>query len=159
MLAFIGSANLVYQFWIHTEAIKKMPRVFELILNTPSHHRVHHATNPCYLDRNFAGVFIVWDRLFGTFQEELDNEPCRYGIISNLATHNPIKISMHEWFAIIRDVWAAKSLKEVLGYWLGPPGWSPDGSRVSSKILKARWAQTNQQPTPGPNHALKHFAE
>jgi sterol desaturase/sphingolipid hydroxylase (fatty acid hydroxylase superfamily) len=139
MVAFVGALNLVYQFWIHTESIKKLWAPIEWLFNTPSHHRVHHATNPRYLDRNYAGVFMVWDRMFGTFEPERDDEPCQYGIVRNLGTYNPLKICLHEWLAIIRDVRSARSLGEVLGYWLGPPGWSPDGSRDSSKILKARW--------------------
>ena len=141
MVAFVGALNLVYQFWIHTEAVGRMPAWFEAVMNTPSHHRVHHATNPRYLDRNYAGVFIIWDRLFGTFEPERDDEPCRYGIVKNLGTRNPLKICLHEWLGIINDVRGAKSWREALGYWLGPPGWSPDGSRLSSKLIKQRWAE------------------
>jgi len=139
MIAFVGALNLIYQFWIHTEAVGKLWAPVEAVMNTPSHHRVHHATNPRYLDRNYAGVFIIWDRMFGTFEPERQDEPCRYGIVRNLGTYNPIKICLHEWLAIIKDVRRSKSIGEALGYWLGPPGWSPDGSRDSSKILKARW--------------------
>lgn len=141
MIAFCKALNLVYQFWIHTETVKRLPKPLEYVLNTPSHHRVHHATNPIYLDRNYAGVFIIWDRMFGTFQAEIDEEKCRYGIVKNLGTHNPIRICLHEWVGIVKDVASAKSLREVIGYWLGPPGWSPDGSRESSKIIKQRWAE------------------
>lgn len=141
MVAFVGALNLVYQFWIHTEAVGRMPAWFEAVMNTPSHHRVHHATNPRYLDRNYAGVFIIWDRLFGTFEPERDDEPCRYGIVKNLGTRNPLKICLHEWLGIINDVRGAKSWREALGYWLGPPGWSPDGSRLSSKLIKQRWVE------------------
>lgn len=141
MVAFCSALNLVYQFWIHTEAVKRLPGPLEYVLNTPSHHRVHHATNPIYLDRNYAGVFIIWDRIFGTFQAEIDEEKCRYGIVKNLGTYNPLKICLHEWVGIVKDVSSARSLREVIGYWLGPPGWSPDGSRESSKIIKQRWAE------------------
>ena len=144
MVAFVGAINLVYQFWIHTETVKKLWAPLEWVFNTPSHHRVHHATNPRYLDRNYAGVFMIWDRLFGTFEPEHADEPCRYGIVRNLATHNPLKICLHEWLGIIKDVRSAKSVREVIGYWLGPPGWSPDGSRDSSRILKARWAAQHE---------------
>ncbi|WP_147694455.1 sterol desaturase family protein, partial [Vogesella mureinivorans] len=84
MIAICGGFNLIYQFWIHTEAIRRMPAWFEAVMNTPSHHRVHHATNPRYLDRNYAGVFIIWDKLFGTFTPEVDHEPIRYGIVKQL---------------------------------------------------------------------------
>ena len=148
MVAFVGALNLVYQFWIHTEAVGRMPRWVEAVMNTPSHHRVHHATNPRYLDRNYAGVFIVWDRMFATFEPERDDEPCRYGIVKNLGTRNPLKICLHEWLGIIKDVRGAKSLREALGYWLGPPGWSPDGSRLSSKLIKQRWAEKQASGEP-----------
>lgn len=150
MVVFVGALNLVYQFWIHTEAIEKTPKWFEAVMNTPSHHRVHHATNPRYLDRNYAGVFIVWDKMFGTFEPERDDEPCRYGIVKNLGTYNPIVISMHEWWGIVKDVSSAKSIREALGYWLGPPGWSPDGSRLSSKLIKQRWAEQKGDGSPEP---------
>ena len=139
MIAFVGSLNLIYQFWIHTEAIKRMPPWFEAVMNTPSHHRVHHATNPLYLDRNYAGVFIVWDRMFGTFQPELETEKCRYGIVKNLGTYNPVKICLHEWWGIITDMRHARSAREAAMYLLAPPGWSPDGSRTTSKQLLEKW--------------------
>jgi sterol desaturase/sphingolipid hydroxylase (fatty acid hydroxylase superfamily) len=139
MVGTLGALNLIYQFWIHTEVIKRCPDWFEAVMNTPSHHRVHHATNPLYLDRNYAGVFIVWDKLFGTFQPELEDEKCRYGIVKNLGTHNPIKICLHEWLAIIDDMRHAKSPRDAMMFLLAPPGWSPDGSRSTSKQLLARW--------------------
>tara|TARA_R110000868_G_scaffold56830_1_gene176023 strand:+ start:9426 stop:10391 length:966 start_codon:yes stop_codon:yes gene_type:complete len=149
MVGFIGGLNLIYQFWIHTEAIGKCPPWFEAVMNTPSHHRVHHATNPLYLDRNYAGVFIVWDKLFGTFQPELEDERCRYGIVRNLGTWNPIRISLHEWLAIVSDMRHAASLREAMMYLLAPPGWSPDGSRATSKQLLARWhARRGSTPAP-----------
>lgn len=142
MLIFVGGLNLIYQFWIHTEQIGKLGPL-EWVLNTPSHHRVHHATNPRYLDANYAGALIVWDRMFGTFVAESDEEKPRYGIIKNLGTFNPLVISFHEWFGIARDVFKSRSMREVLGYTWGPPGWSPDGSRLTSKMIKARWEKRN----------------
>lgn len=147
MIAFVGALNLIYQFWIHTEAVGKMWAPIEAVMNTPSHHRVHHATNPRYLDRNYAGVFIIWDRLFGTFEAETDEEEIRYGIVRNLGTHNPLTICLHEWWGILKDIRSARSPREVLGYWLGPPGWSPDGSRDTSAILKARWLEEHREDT------------
>ncbi len=141
MVAFCGGLNLIYQFWIHTEAVKKCPPWFEAVMNTPSHHRVHHATNPRYLDSNYAGVFIVWDKLFGTFEPEREDEACRYGIVKNLGTFNPLKVAFHEWIGIFRDLKGARSLREAAGYTLRPPGWSPDGSRDTSDIIKARWKE------------------
>lgn len=139
MVVFVSGLNLVGQFWIHTEAINRLPRWFEFIMNTPSHHRVHHATNPKYLDSNYAGVFIVWDRLFGTFVEEEQAEKCRYGIVRNLGTFNPLKVAFHEWWGIFKDVLQAKSMGERLGYMFMPPGWSPDGSRDTSEKIKEKW--------------------
>ncbi|MCZ8171305.1 MAG: sterol desaturase family protein, partial [Brevundimonas sp.] len=107
MILFCVGLNLIYQFWIHTEAIKRFPRWFEAVMNTPSHHRVHHATNPRYLDANYAGVFIVWDRMFGTFVAETDEEPIRYGIVRQLGTFNLLYAVFHEWIGIARDVWSA----------------------------------------------------
>ncbi|WP_304166003.1 sterol desaturase family protein [Phenylobacterium aquaticum] len=131
--------SLVYQFWIHTEAIKRMPAWFEAVFNTPSHHRVHHARNPRYLDRNYAGILIIWDRMFGTFEPELDAEPPRYGIVKNLADFNLLRVAFHEWIAIGKDLAGSRSPREVVGYLFGPPGWSPDGSRDTSTMLKAQW--------------------
>jgi sterol desaturase/sphingolipid hydroxylase (fatty acid hydroxylase superfamily) len=141
MLAFVNGLNLVYQFWIHTEAIGKCPRWFEALFNTPSHHRVHHATNACYLDSNYAGVFIVWDRLFGTFVAEDARDAPRYGIVKNLATFNPLRIAAHEWLGIAGDLAKARSLRDVVGFVFGPPGWSPDGSRETSDSIKESWSR------------------
>ena len=138
MIVFVSGLNLVYQFWIHTEMIKRLGPL-EIVLNTPSHHRVHHATNPRYLDANYAGVLIVWDKMFGTFVPETDEERPRYGIVKNLGTFNPLLISFHEWIAIARDLRSARSLEEAFGYLFGPPGWSPDGSRLTSRMIKERW--------------------
>lgn len=140
MLAFVAGLNLIYQFWIHTELIDRLGP-FEAIFNTPSHHRVHHATNPRYLDANYAGTLIIWDKMFGTFIAEDPAEPPRYGIIKNLATFNPVMVAFHEWIAIAKDLAKAKSWQEVAGFLFGPPGWSPDGSRMTSAMIKERAAQ------------------
>ena len=119
-----------------------LPRWAEFVLNTPSHHRVHHATNPRYLDRNYAGILIIWDRMFGTFVGEVDAEPCRYGITANLGTFNPLRIAFHEWAAMVRDVWRARSWRERVGYIFGPPGWRPDGSGHTSDEIRRRWGES-----------------
>ena len=117
------SISLLYQYWIHTELIDKMPKWFEIIFNTPSHHRVHHGSNPLYLDRNHAGIFIIWDKLFGTFQPELKEEKAIYGLTSNIDTFNPIKIAFHEWIAVFKDAFSAKtSIINKLKYFIKPPG-------------------------------------
>jgi len=141
MIVFVGGVNLIYQFWIHTEAIDKMPRWFEAIMNTPSHHRVHHGRNPRYLDSNYAGVFIVWDKMFGTFVPEMREEPVEYGLVQNLGTFNPLRVAFHEWIGLVQDVMRpGLSLGERLRYALAPPGWSHDGSRETSDMIKARAA-------------------
>jgi sterol desaturase/sphingolipid hydroxylase (fatty acid hydroxylase superfamily) len=146
MIAIQKGVSLVYQYWIHTEAIRRLPRGFEAVFNTPSHHRVHHARNPRYLDRNYAGILIVWDRMFGTFQPELDEEPCRYGLVKNLGTFNIVRVAFHEWIGIFQDV--IRQPRHALGYIFGPPGWSPDGSRETSATLKAEWEtrQAGERP-------------
>jgi sterol desaturase/sphingolipid hydroxylase (fatty acid hydroxylase superfamily) len=146
MIFFVGALNLIYQFWIHTEAIGRMPRWFEAVMNTPSHHRVHHATNPRYLDRNYAGVFIIWDKLFGTFAPEVspEEEKIRYGIIKQLGTFNLVWSVFHEWIGMARDLWAAP-FGSKLGYVFGPPGWSHDQSRDTSDMIRARWMKKEEE--------------
>jgi sterol desaturase/sphingolipid hydroxylase (fatty acid hydroxylase superfamily) len=143
MVLMFQGFSLVYQFWIHTETIGRMGPL-EWVMNTPSHHRVHHAINARYLDANYAGVLIIWDRLFGTFVPEDDKEKPRYGIVSQLGTFNPFRVAFHEWAGIFRDVAQAKSLRDVWGFMMGPPGWSPDGSRKTSASIKAEWAARQQ---------------
>ncbi|TFU00387.1 sterol desaturase family protein [Polymorphobacter arshaanensis] len=145
LVFFCAALNLVYQFWIHTEVVKRLPWGLEAWLNTPSHHRVHHGTNPRYLDRNYAGVFIVWDRWLGTFEPEHDDEPVRYGIVKNLPTFNPLWTATHEWVGIAKDVWHAPSWKARWMYIAGPPGWTPDGSRDTADVIRAAWEQEQAQ--------------
>jgi len=137
-IAFVYGFNLVYQFWIHTETIRRFPKFIEAVFNTPSHHRVHHGTNAKYLDANYAGVFIIWDRMFGTFVPEDDAEPVKYGIIRNLATFNPLKIAFHEWISMFRDAsGSGLTPGQRLAYLFAPPGWSHDRSRRTSDMIKS----------------------
>jgi len=115
--------NLVYQFWIHTRAIGRMPRWAEAMLNTPSHHRVHHGVNPEYQDRNYAGVFIVWDRWFGSFTPEVQ-EPV-YGLTTPLKSWNPLWAQVHQYVAIARNVARADSWSDRWRYVFGSPAWRP----------------------------------
>lgn len=142
MLVTVGGVNLIYQFWIHTEAVGRMPRWFEAVFNTPSHHRVHHATNPLYLDRNYAGALIVWDRLFGTFQRERDDLPIRYGIVRQLGSFHLLHAAFHEWRGMLADFWHAP-LRHKLSYLVREPGWSHDGSREGSEAIRTRWLERN----------------
>ena len=141
MIAIEKGVSLVYQFWIHTEAIKRLPAPIEAVFNTPSHHRVHHARNPRYLDRNYAGILIIWDRMFGSFEPERDEEPPRYGIVKNLGDFNIVRVAFHEWIGIGRDLTQARSLRDVLGYVFGPPGWRPDGEGTTSEDLRRAWRE------------------
>jgi sterol desaturase/sphingolipid hydroxylase (fatty acid hydroxylase superfamily) len=144
VIAFVYGFNLIYQFWIHTEAIDKLPRPIEFIFNTPSHHRVHHATNPRYLDANYAGTLIIWDRMFGTFVEELPEDMPRYGIVKNVGTFNPVRVAFHEWVGMFKDVFSSGlTLRQRLMYMTAPPGWSHDGSRKTSEDLKADYVRLN----------------
>ena len=125
--------SLVYQFWLHTEHIGRLGPL-EWVLNTPSHHRVHHGRNLEYLDRNYAGIFIVWDRLFGTFEPE--RAPVDYGLTKNLTTFNPLRVAFHEFAAIARDATRPRSLRHRLAAICAPPGWSADGSTRTARQLQ-----------------------
>lgn len=115
----VVALNLAYQFFVHTQIVGKLGW-FESVFNTPSHHRVHHAINKSYLDKNFAGVFIIWDKLFGTFVEEDKNQPCKYGIVGQLKSNNPLTITFHQWAHLLKSAYKAKGLKAkckvVFGY-------------------------------------------
>jgi sterol desaturase/sphingolipid hydroxylase (fatty acid hydroxylase superfamily) len=125
--------SLLYQFWLHTEAIGRLGPL-EWFMNTPSHHRVHHGKNVQYLDRNHAGIFIIWDRLFGTFEPE--DERVIYGLTKDITSYNPLVIGFHEVIAIARDVDRAPTLHGKLGYIFAPPGWSHDGSSKTARQLQ-----------------------
>ena len=136
------SISLLYQFWIHTEAINKMPKWFEAVMNTPSHHRVHHGSNPIYLDRNHAGILIIWDKLFGTFQPELEDEKVVYGLVKNIKTYNLLKIAFLEWIYMFKDAFTGKkNIKQRLLYFIKPPGWKHDGTGKISDELRAEWLE------------------
>ena len=151
---FVTGINLVYQFWIHTEAIDKMPNWFEAVFNTPSHHRVHHATNPRYLDSNYAGVFIIWDKMFGSFVPELETDRPTYGIVKPVDSYNPIIVAYHELAALIKDC-ARDGLRPDI--WLrrmiNQPGWSADGEHMRTPELKQ--AYLNRYPDEAGQPGLK----
>jgi len=115
-----------------------MPPWFEAVMNTPSHHRVHHATNPRYLDRNYAGVFIVWDKLFGTFEPEDQEEEIRYGIIKQLGSFNIFWAVFHEWVGMVLDIFRSP-WKFKIFYLLREPGWTHDGTRDTTDMIRKRW--------------------
>ena len=139
MVFFCVGLNLIYQFWIHTEMVRRFPRWFEVVMNTPSHHRAHHGTNPAYLDSNYAGVFIIWDRMFGTFVPERDDDPVRYGLVHQLGSFNVLWAASHEWIGIARDVWRAP-WRHKWSYIWREPGWSHDNSRLTSAMIREKAA-------------------
>ncbi|MCD0449789.1 sterol desaturase family protein [Actinocorallia sp. API 0066] len=123
MILLAQSWSLLYQFFLHTERVGVLWRPVELVLNTPSHHRVHHASDREYLDRNYGGILIIWDRLFRTFAPERARPT--YGLTKNITTHNPAKVATHEYADIWRDLRRARSWAQRAGHLLGRPGWSP----------------------------------
>lgn len=137
---FMYSITQIYGILVHTQAIKKLPRWIEYVLVTPSHHRVHHASNIPYLDRNMGMVFIIWDRIFGTFTEEMPEEKPHYGITKPLEKpFHPVYIVTHEWQEIGKDLKRKIPLKDKLKYLFNPPGWSHDGSTKTAKELQKNW--------------------
>jgi sterol desaturase/sphingolipid hydroxylase (fatty acid hydroxylase superfamily) len=135
-IMFIYAATQIYGILIHTRTIGKLG-FLEWFLSTPSHHRVHHASNIKYLDKNMGMVFIIWDRMFGTFEAEDDQEPVIYGLTENIKTYHPVKLVFHEWINIWKDLRKSSNLRSRLMYVFGPPGWSHDGSKKTSKQLRA----------------------
>ncbi len=127
VIAFSYGVNLVYQFWIHTERIGKLPRPVEYLFNTPSHHRVHHGSQGSYLDRNYGGIVILWDRLFGTFTPE--TERVVYGLTKNIGTFNPLRVAFQEYASIARNIRSAPNWRGRLGYVFAEPGWRPTTKR------------------------------
>ena len=129
--------NLIYQFWIHTKVVKKMPAWFEFVFNTPSHHRVHHGVNDEYLDKNYAGIFIVWDRLFGTFVDE--KSEVRYGITTPLKSYNALWINSHGWFETFAAMRTKRTMAGKLRCLFGAPAMDfeesqPRGARAKQTI-------------------------
>jgi sterol desaturase/sphingolipid hydroxylase (fatty acid hydroxylase superfamily) len=124
------SINLLFQFWVHTERIGRLPRAIEFVFNTPSHHRVHHACDPEYLDRNYAGILIIWDRLFGTYAEQTHRPT--YGLTTNIDSFNPLHLQYHEYAAIVRDVRSSRRWRDRAGYLFAPPGWRPAAAAAAA---------------------------
>jgi sterol desaturase/sphingolipid hydroxylase (fatty acid hydroxylase superfamily) len=135
-ILFMQQVSLIYQFWIHTETINKLSRPLEFVLNTPSHHRVHHGSDLKYLDKNHGGILIIWDRMFGTFQKE-EQRPT-YGLTTNIESFNPVVIAFKTWKDLVRKAMATHSLKTGIQYFIQPPGWSHDGSSDTVKELRRK---------------------
>ena len=140
MIITMVSISLFYQFWIHTRAVGRLHPWVEAIFNTPSHHRVHHGSNVRYLDCNHGGVLIIWDRLFGTFSAELDQDPVVYGLTTNIETDNPLKVLGHEYCALARDLARCDRWADRWRYLLLAPGWSHDGPDKRARVLRRQQA-------------------
>ena len=139
-IMFVYSATQIYGILIHTKYIGKLG-FLEWIFSTPSHHRVHHASNIPYLDKNMGMLLIIWDRMFGTFAEENKDEPVKYGLTENIKSHHPTNVVFHEWKNIIHDVAKTTSILEKTKYLFAPPGWSHDGSKKTSSQLRKEFHQ------------------
>jgi sterol desaturase/sphingolipid hydroxylase (fatty acid hydroxylase superfamily) len=133
-IMFMYAVNQFYQFFLHTETIGKLPKWYEAIFVTPSHHRVHHASNIEYLDKNMGQVLIIWDKMFGTFQEEVEQP--KYGLTSNLGTYHPLTVVFSEWVKIGKDLKKPGPFIQKFKYLVMPPGWSHDGSTLTSAQLR-----------------------
>ncbi len=136
-IIFMYAVTQTYGILVHTQYIKKMPTWFEAVFVSPSHHRVHHASNIIYLDKNMGMCLIIWDKIFGTFQEELDEEPVRYGLTKPIVfSNNPFRLIFHEWQAICKDLSKKTNVFTKLKYLFMPPGWSHDGSSQTANELR-----------------------
>ena len=135
MIMLMMSISMIYQFWPHTQLVGKLGSL-EWLFNTPSHHRVHHASNIRYLDRNHGGILIIWDRLFNTFSEEREIEQPIFGITNNIHTYNPINIAFHEFKNLWADLKKAPDFETKLKYIFNPPGWSHDGPNKTANYLR-----------------------
>lgn len=129
--------NPLYQFWIHATWIPKLGWL-EYVLNTPSAHRVHHARNLEYLDANYGGVLIIFDRLFGTYRAERDEVPCVYGLVKPVTSYNPLMIEFGPWMALFKDIGGARNVGEALGYLWRPPSWRPDARIETTEAMRER---------------------
>lgn len=140
------SITQIYGILVHTQSIQKMPAWFEVLFVSPSHHRVHHASNIIYLDKNMGMCLIIWDKLFGTFQKELPEEPVVYGLTKPLEhPHHPVKIVFHEWQSLWQDLRKKTTVRNKLKYLFMPPGWSHDGSTKTAKELREKIPSTPLQ--------------
>lgn len=147
-ILFMQQVSLIYQFWIHTEWVERLPRPLEYVLNTPSHHRVHHGSNIKYLDRNHGGILIIWDRLFGTFQPE--EERPTYGLTTNIGSFNPFIVAFKTWGELWQKARSTRSISKGIRYFLEPPGWSHDGSTLTADELR-NLEKTVTKPRPRPS--------
>jgi sterol desaturase/sphingolipid hydroxylase (fatty acid hydroxylase superfamily) len=138
-ILFIQQISLIYQFWIHTEKINRLPNWFEFVFNTPSHHRVHHGSDLKYLDKNHAGILIIWDRMLGSFQ--IEEETPTYGLTKNIESFNPAVIAFKTWGELFKKAFSSGSVLIGFKYLIHPPGWSHDGSTKATTQLREKAAE------------------
>jgi sterol desaturase/sphingolipid hydroxylase (fatty acid hydroxylase superfamily) len=161
VIVVVNAVNLIYQFWVHTQVVRRMG-VLDYILVTPSNHRVHHAQNERYIDKNYGGMLILWDRMFGTFQDELDAEPVVFGVRKPLSNWNPIWANFQVYDYLLFDSLRTQRWRDKIGVWFGRTGWRPDD--VAAKYPKARsdlsrFTKFDACPTPGlRGYVLAQFA-
>jgi sterol desaturase/sphingolipid hydroxylase (fatty acid hydroxylase superfamily) len=153
VIATVAPLQLFAQFWYHTQHINKMG-LFEKILVTPSHHRVHHAVNKEYIDKNLSQIFIFWDKIFGTFQEELTEAPPVYGITRPVKTWNPIRINFQHWWLLLQDAWRTKSIKDKFLIWVKPTGWRPEDVIEKHPVYKMGNLYTYEKYAPKTSRLL-----
>ncbi len=157
VIAIVAPLHLFIQFWYHTQLIGKMG-FLEKIIVTPSHHRVHHAINPEYIDKNYSQVFIIWDKMFGTFQEEQDHIPPVYGITRPVATWNPVKINFQHMFLLISDAWRTKNWNDKLRIWFMPTGWRPADVAEKYPVYKIEDVYDFKKYNPESSKALQTWS-
>jgi alkylglycerol monooxygenase len=151
-----GALNLIYQYWVHTQLIGKLGW-YESIFVTPSHHRVHHAQNQIYIDKNHGGVFILWDKLFGSYQEELDEHQVIYGVRRPVKSYNPIWSNVHTWLSLLTDAIRTKNWWDKIRIWFMPTGWRPSDVEAKYPLIKqAAGAQIKYSPKS--SNKLKFYA-
>lgn len=151
-----GALNLVYQFWVHTQLVGKLGW-FEQLFVTPSHHRVHHGQNQLYIDKNHGGVFILWDRLFGTFQQELESEKVIYGVRRPVGSFNPIWVNLHTWYSLFIDAVRTRRWRDKLKIWFMPTGWRPEDVEKNYPMIKRDPYQQKKYDIKSP-HKVKVYA-
>jgi sterol desaturase/sphingolipid hydroxylase (fatty acid hydroxylase superfamily) len=157
VIAIVAPLHLFIQFWYHTQLIGKMG-FLEKIIVTPSHHRVHHAINPEYIDKNYSQVFIIWDKMFGTFQEEQDHIPPVYGITRPVATWNPVKINFQHMFLLISDAWRTKNWNDKFRIWFMPTGWRPADVAEKYPVYKIEDVYDFEKYNPSSSKALQTWS-